>query len=57
VERLPPELLRRPTEPRIADGFSIERITQDRVAVIGEMNANLVRAPGLKSAANQSASV
>jgi hypothetical protein len=57
VKRLAPQLVGNAAELRVPNRLSIERISEDRVPVLGEMHPNLMRSPGLETATHQSASV
>ncbi len=57
VKRLSPQLGGRTAKLRVPNRLSIERISEDWVPVFGEMHPNLMGAPCLETATNQSASV
>ena len=52
VQGLAAQLARNPAQLRVSDRFSVKRIPEDRVPVLGEMHANLMGAPGLEMATN-----
>jgi len=57
VQRLAPQLGGGAAKLRVPNRFSIERISEDRMPVLGEMHPNLVCAASLETATNQCASV
>jgi hypothetical protein len=57
VKSLPPELLADAAKHGIANRLPVERITEHRVSMIGEVNANLVGAPSFESATDERTSM
>jgi hypothetical protein len=52
VKRLAPQLGGDTTELRVPNRLSIERISENRMPVLGEMHPNLMGAPCLEMATN-----